>query len=232
MGCICETLAGKDVDLSPICIGHIWIFENLAPEELKTLVDGAMRKVFDRGQTIFFQGEPADKMFLIKAGRVKLSKVTEDGAEITLDMRKGGDFIGEAMLSEETDYPVTAWCMEKTLICGFSKRGFEEIVVKHPNIGLQVIRNLSQRIAWLTSRVGDLSITNLEERLHRVLLNVAREHGARQPHAMVIQFPLTHEDLAFLVGAHRVSITRAMKNLRESGKIIQEGKRLLVPLNP
>jgi CRP/FNR family cyclic AMP-dependent transcriptional regulator len=229
MGCLCEQLAGKDLQVTSICVGSLWIFENLRPEEKNALAEGALRKVYDRGEAIFTQGDDARHMFLLKAGRVKLSKIMEDGAEITLDIRKAGDFLGENMLSEAIQYPVTAWCLEKTLVCGFDKSGFEKIVLQYPNIGLQVIKNLSNRINWLTTRMGGMSITNLEERLHRVLISVAREHGFSSPRGFVIHFPLTHEDLSFLVGAHRVSITRAMKSLRESGKIIQEGKTLTLP---
>ncbi len=229
MGCLCEEIAGKEIELSSNCIGNLWVFQNLRPEELAAIAQRAMRKVHERGDSIFIQGNKADAMFLIKAGRVKLGKVTEDGAEITLDIRKAGDFLGENMLSEEVDYPVTATCMEKTLTCGFTKASFEKIVLDHPIIGLQVIRNLSTRIASLTDRVGSMSLSNLEDRLYRVLTNVAREHGSRSAKGFVIQFPLTHEDLSFLVGAHRVSITRAMKNLRESGKIFQKGKILTLP---
>ncbi len=229
MSCLCEGIIGKEIELSSYCIGNLWVFQNLRPEELAAIAQRAMRKVHERGEFIFIQGDKADSMFLIKAGRVKLSKTTEDGAEITLDIRKAGDFLGENMLSEEIDYPVTAQCMEKSLICGFTKASFEKMVLDYPNVGLQIIRNLSARIASLTNRVGSMSLSNLEDRLHRVLVNVAREHGSKGSRGFVIQFPLTHEDLSFLVGAHRVSITRAMKNLRESGKIIQQGKILTLP---
>ncbi len=229
MSCLCEGIIGKEIELSSYCIGNLWVFQNLRPEELVAIAQRAMRKVHERGEFIFIQGDRADSMFLIKAGRVKLSKTTEDGAEITLDIRKAGDFLGENMLSEEIDYPVTAQCMEKSLICGFTKASFEKMVLDYPNVGLQIIRNLSARIASLTNRVGSMSLSNLEDRLHRVLVNVAREHGSKGSRGFVIQFPLTHEDLSFLVGAHRVSITRAMKNLRESGKIFQKGKILTLP---
>jgi CRP/FNR family transcriptional regulator len=116
-------------------------------------------------------------MFLIKAGRVKLSKVTEDGTEITLDIRKAGDFLGENMLGEDMDYRDTAWCMEDTLFCGFSKEGFEKLALDNPNIGLPVIKNLSNRISWLTSRVGSMSVTNLEERLYGVLTKFIVSHA-------------------------------------------------------
>jgi CRP-like cAMP-binding protein len=82
---------------------------------------------------------------------------------------------------------------------------------------LQIIKNLSERITWLTMRVGSLAVTNIEDRLYRVLSSVAKEHGTVSPQGTVIQFPLTHEDLGFLTGAHRVSITRAYPVKRNTG---------------
>jgi len=229
MACLCEKIAGKDIELSPTCIGHLWIFENLDPDEVKALSGEALRKKMIKGQALFLQGDSADEMFLIKGGRVKLTKVLEDGHELTLDIRKAGDFVGENMFSEESEYPVSAYCLEDTLTCGFSRKQFEQIILKHPNVGLQIIKNLSERIAWLTSRVGSLAVTNIEDRLYRVLASVAKEHGTMSSQGTVIQFPLTHEDLSFLTGAHRVSITRAMKALRNAGKIIGEDKKLILP---
>ena len=229
MACLCEQIAGNDIDLSPTCIGHLWIFQNLEAEEIEALSREAMRKKSTTGQTLFLQGDPADEMFLIKGGRVKLSKVLEDGTELTLDIRKAGDFVGENMFSEEGHYPVSAYCLEDTLTCGFSRSQFEQLVLQHPKVGLQIIKNLSERITWLTQRVGSLAVTKIEDRLYRVLTSVAKEHGTISPQGTVIQFPLTHEDLSFLTGAHRVSITRAMKVLKAAGKIIHEDKRLILP---
>jgi CRP-like cAMP-binding protein len=229
MACLCEKMAGKDIQLSPTCIGHLWIFQNLEAEEIKALSGEALRKKSATGDALFMQGDPTDEMFLIKGGRVKLSKVLEDGTELTLDIRKAGDFVGENMFSEEGQYPVSAYCLEDTLTCGFSRSQFEELVLQYPRVGLQIIKNLSERIAWLTSRVGSLAVTNIEDRLYGVLSNVAKEHGQISPQGVVIQFPLTHEDMGFLTGAHRVSITRAMKALKKAGKIILEDKRLILP---
>lgn len=229
MACLCEQMAGRDIDLSPTCIGHLWVFEHLAPDEVQALVHRALRKKTPKGRALFMQGDPSNEMFLIKGGRVKLTKVLEDGTELTLDIRKAGDFVGENMFAEEGRYPVSAYCIEETLTCGFSRPRFEELVLRHPKIGLQIIKNLSERISWLTRRVGSLAVTNIEDRLYRVLTTVAKEHGTASPRGVLIQFPLTHEDLGFLTGAHRVSITRAMKSLTNSGKIIHQGKRLILP---
>ncbi|MGI9535620.1 MAG: Crp/Fnr family transcriptional regulator [Desulfocapsaceae bacterium] len=229
MGCLCREIAGPDMELSSTCLGQLWMFDNLAQSDVVELVKEAKRKKLAKGEQLFMQSDPADELFLIKAGRIKLVKVFEDGNELTLDIRKDGDFVGENIFSEDGQYPVSAVCLQDTLTCGFNKEQFEQLILRNPNIGLQVIKNLSERISWLTSRVGNLTVTNIEERLYRVLCNVAKEHGASSSRGVVIQFPLTHEDLGFLTGAHRVSITRAMSALKQAGKIILEGKRLILP---
>jgi CRP-like cAMP-binding protein len=226
--CSCNELIGSGVAATPSCIGHLWVFKDLKAGEMAALAQAALRKTYKKGQVVFSQGDPANQMFLLKAGRVKLGKVTAEGNEITLDIRKAGDFLGESMLIEDADYPLTALCLEETLSCGFTKAAFEKLILENPNIGLQVIKNLSNRIAWLTERVGSFSLTNLEDRLYQVLTQVAREHGVESPRGSQIQFPLTHEELGFLVGAHRVSITKAMKALKEAGRILQEGRTLIL----
>jgi CRP/FNR family transcriptional regulator len=229
MGCVCEEMAGDVLDVSHTCIGHLWIFQELEAEELHTLVQEAFRKKLSRSQINFYQGDPADEIILIKAGRVKLTKVLESGTEITLDIRKAGDFIGENMLSEEAVYPMTVTCMEDVLVCGFVRNQFEKLILSHPKIGLQVIKNLSKRISLLTDRVEGLSVSKLEDRPYRVLSTMAQEHGIENPNGYMIEFPLTHEDLSFLVGAHRVSVTRTLKELKRSGKIIDQGKKIFLP---
>ena len=144
---------------------------------MKALTEAAWRKQYQAGELVFLQGDQARIMFIIKAGRVKLAKVGTDGGEVLVDIRKAGDFLGETFLSEDAEYPLTAECMEESLLCGFTKERFERLVTNNPNIGLQIIRNMSDRISWLTSRAGSTSATHLEERLHAVLTDLAHEHG-------------------------------------------------------
>jgi CRP/FNR family transcriptional regulator len=226
---MCKQIAGDDIEISRTCIGSLWIFEKLAPEDVQALAKKALRRKMKKGEIVFMQGDEANEVFLIKGGRIKLTKVLENGTELMLDLRKPGDFVGENMFSEEGEYPVSAICLEDTLTCGFSRSQFEELVLKHPTVGLQVIKTLSERISWLTTRVSNLAVKNIEDRLYKILNNVAKEHGAQSPKGVVIQFPLTHEDLSFLTGAHRVSVTRAMKALKKAGKIILEGRQLILP---
>ncbi len=227
-GCRCEELAGPGMVVSPSCLGGLWLFENLSPEEISALMAAAFRKRYDRGETIFRQGEAARMMFLLKGGRVKLSKLTRDGEELTVDILKAGDSLGENLLNRETVFPFTATCLSESLTCGLTRASFEALIMKYPNIGLQVIKSLSQRIERLNARLGSMALTNLEDRLLRTLLQMAREHGTRDGERLILSFPLTHEDLGFLVGAHRVSVSRALKGLRNSGRLLGKGKTYIL----
>ena len=93
MTCLCKQIAGNDIALSPTCIGHLWIFQGLAPDDVQALAKEALRKKMKKGDTVFMQGDTANEVFLIKGGRIKLTKVLEDGTELMLDLRKAGDFV-------------------------------------------------------------------------------------------------------------------------------------------
>ena len=229
--CPCDHLVASGMNRADVCLGQLWLFSSLDPVELQALVAAAQRRSLAAGSYLFLQGEPARFLFVIKAGRIKLTKTDTEGNEILVDIRKAGDFLGETFLSEDADYPLTAQCVEDSLLCGITRAQFESLVTDNPAIGLQVMRAMSARIAHLTSRVGDLASTHLEERLYAVLTTVAREHGRCTDAGLVIEFPLTHEELSFLVGAHRVSVTKALKSLSESGKVVRTGGRLVLPVH-
>jgi len=228
MTCLCDKLAADLTDLAPVCIGHLWLFRDLPPETLAAMSQTAVRVRKGKGESLFLEGDGATTMYLLKGGRIKLSKLSESGDERVLGYRKPGDFIGENLIGDSELYPCSAWCLEETLVCGFTKAQFQQLVLTHPEIGLQIIKNMSERITWLTDQVGNLTVTNIEERLHRVLFSVAREQGKTDQRGFVVDFPLTHEELGFLIGAHRVSVTRAMAALRQSGRIRFDGKDIIV----
>ena len=223
MTCHCENSIPDGLAVSPRCIKDIWLFSEFDSEDMTALASVGRRKTYRQGDVVFHQGDAAESMFLIKSGRIKLSKIFEDGHQATLDYRKAGDTFGENIFGEAIRYPVTAWCMETTYTCGFKRSDFEQLVLEHPSIGLRVIQKQSEHIASLTTRLGDMTIPSLEERLYQVLINVAGEHGVAVDQGVRIQFPLTHEDLSFLTGSHRVTISKTIKKLKNSGKITKEG---------
>lgn len=222
----CIDFGGCEGTLEPGCFEPL--LRRSQNKGLSALAGELARKDFDTGEDLFRQGEHADCIYLIKAGSVKLWKITEEGRSIIVDIRKDGDLLGESGLSEAGTYPVGATCIKPTQTIGFDKATFEAMVLNQPALGLYLVRNLSRRIRQLSSKLGALSAPNLEDRLYEVLVNVAGELGARVPGGWTIAVPFTHEDISSLIGAHRVSVTRALARLRATGKIRKSSKGLFV----
>jgi len=123
MACTCQEQWGDRYPVATACIGRVWLFDELPAPERAALVAAASRTLYRKGAAIFREGQPAAQMFLIKAGRVKLSKLSAAGTDLTLEYRKAGDFLGETVLHTDAEYPLTATCTEDTITCGFTKAG-------------------------------------------------------------------------------------------------------------
>ena len=228
MKCHCENLVLPNSSVSSACLRDLPIFDRISEEDFERFRGIGIQKIFHDGETLFVQGNPINEIFVIKAGRIRLSKVLEDGTEITLDFRKPGDLIGEEAFSRRISYPLTAWTMEETMTCGFRVRDFNQLILDNPDLGLKLIRSMSMRILTLNSRLGSATAGNLEDRLYRTLTSIAVEHGKKTSTGYSLSFPLTHEELSYLVGAHRVSITKALKRLQSIGKVTKQDNRFIV----
>ncbi|NDV26301.1 Crp/Fnr family transcriptional regulator [Desulfovibrio sp. JC010] len=224
MGSICDQCAAGSFVGTSKCLKDLWIFEHFSESQLKELQTIGIRREISAGQLVFSQGGKADELFLVKSGRIKLSKVSEEGSEVTLDFRKHGDILGEDLFSGIDIYPVSARAMEETVTCGFNLNNFQSLVLQNPEIGLNVIKSMSNRISSLSGRIESLAEVSLADRLYSVLSGISKEHGCVVGDSCRIPFKLTHDELAFLVGAHRVSITKAMQVLVSKGRISSKNK--------
>ncbi len=226
--CFCKDLTKRYDNSSTKCFCKLWCFDDFTEEQYTILQSIGKQRVFLKGEAVFTEGSSANEIFLIKNGRIKLSKCLEDGSEVILDFRKNGEMFGENIFADEQLYPVSAWAIEDTVTCGANKRDLEKIILQNPQIGLKMMANMSRKISDLSTRLENISIGNLQNRLFKTLLNIAQQQGVKNSNGYQIPFALTHEELSFLVNAHRVSVTKAVKALIQSGKIIKEGKSFII----
>ena len=229
-GCVCQHCVAGYGETSEKCIGSSWLFQNLESADKSALAAKAIRKEYKKGEQVFNQGDHADKMFLIKAGIIKISKVSRGGDEFILDIRRKGDFLGEQIFWDDFKYPGTATCMADCYICGYSRDAFEKLIMDYPKIGLNVVKNLSKHIEFLNSRASGMLYKDLSEKIYNFLLALAKEIGEKKEGSLTISFNLTHEEIGFFLGVHRVSVTKSMNILKKCGLIKKEGKKLLIAI--
>ncbi|MFN3432563.1 MAG: Crp/Fnr family transcriptional regulator, partial [Candidatus Sericytochromatia bacterium] len=161
-----------------------------------------------------------DTLYILKSGRVKISKITEDGREKTLALMQPGEFFGEMAIFDEQPRSATAEVLdEQAVVFTLAKRDFERLIIEHPTIALKIMRDMTRRIRQVNQQVEDLAFKDVHERVASTLKNLAEVEGRPIGSKVLINLKMTHQDLANMVGSSRETVTRALNRLQDEGII-------------
>jgi len=200
------------------------IFSNLDFTEREAIGGLAGKKVYGKHEYIFREGEPADTIYLVKSGCIRLFKISSGGKEITLGILKDDDLFGENTFFEEAVHSMSAQALENTFICSCSKKNLP-LLLKNPAISLKIIQYLGEMIQNYTDQVANIAFRDVKGRVSSTLLRLAREYGCQSDAGTIIDIDLTHQDLASLVNASRVMVSYVLRDLREVGAISTKDQR-------
>ncbi|MHB1043615.1 MAG: Crp/Fnr family transcriptional regulator [Eubacteriales bacterium] len=207
------------------CMKELAIFSTLDFIEREKIGALAGKKVYRKNEYIFRESEPADTIYLIKYGRVRLFKVSEGGKEITLDILKEDDILGENTFFEDALHTMDAQAMEETFICSCCKEHFG-LLLQNPQAALKIIQLLGEKLNNYTEQVASIAFRDVKGRISAALLRLAGEYGRTSDEGTTIDIELTHRDLANLVNASRVMVTNILICLRQEGAISTNGHRI------
>ncbi|MFQ5699595.1 MAG: Crp/Fnr family transcriptional regulator [Myxococcota bacterium] len=205
---------------------RIPLFHRLPDPVLAEICELLIERKFPKNATIFEEGASGEYMYLIQSGQVKVTKMSEDGREKIVEMFEDGDFFGEMALMERAPRSAAVKTTRPSVLLALSRSAFLSLMRENPELPLEIIRELSHRLRETTSEVRALLFERVEERTRGVLRRLATVDpdapGRR------ITPPITHQELAERVGTSRETVTRVLKELRESGWLEQDGKRYRV----
>ncbi len=199
------------------CMADLWLFDSLDQQEKGEMQRLFHRPEYVRDEHLFSEGEPANSVFLVTKGRVKLVKTSEDGKEIVLGYITNDQLFGEEVLFDDSVRSFAAVAVEDTRLCACYKSDFENLLAQNSQLSLKVIKGLGDKIRRITEHFADVAIYDTRSSLSRTLVRLAREHGQETSDGTKLNFRLTHDDLGALVGASRVMITNVMKSLKLAG---------------
>lgn len=209
------------------CMKDLAVFSTLDFLEREKIGALAGKRIYRKNEYIFCEGDPADTIYLVKSGRVRLFKVSLTGKEITLDILKEDDLFGENTFFEDARHTFNAQAMEDTFICSCSRESFA-LLLQNPKTSLKIIQLLGKRLSHYTEQVASIAFRDVKGRISAALLRLAEEYGKPAPEGTAIDIELTHQDLANLVNASRVMVTNVLSSLREEGAIAARGHRLIL----
>ncbi|HTY96193.1 MAG TPA: Crp/Fnr family transcriptional regulator [Solirubrobacteraceae bacterium] len=173
------------------------------------------RTSFPRGSVIMFEGEPEERLILILAGRVKVTRSGPEGRELILGIRDPGDLLGELAFIDRRPRSATVSALEpmQTLIMPGSR--FREHLEQTPRVALVLLEVVAGRFREATVERIQFAALDTMGRLSARILELAERYGQNVNGSIEVPMPLSQEELASWTGASRTGVAQALQSLRE-----------------
>lgn len=185
------------------------------------------RKFYAKNTPIFEKGRTPNGLYCIINGKVNIHKSNENGKEVTIRLAGPTDVIGYRSLLADSPYAATAMTMENT-VCGFvPKRLFFELLQKKPEIGLKVMKLLSEDLAESQHLINSLAVKNVKQRVAQALLLYKETYDLSTGNNQAL-LQIKREELAKLAGTATENAIRALSSFQKSGIIKREKTKIRI----
>ncbi|PZP01194.1 CRP-like cAMP-activated global transcriptional regulator GlxR [Corynebacterium sp.] len=204
------------------------IFQGVDPVAVQNLIEQMETVRFPRGTTIFDEGEPGDRLYIITSGKIKLARHAPDGRENLLTVMGPSDMFGELSIFDPGPRTSSAVCVTEVTAATMNSEMLKQWVADHPSIAQQLLRVLARRLRRTNANLADLIFTDVPGRVAKTLLQLANRFGVQEGGALRVNHDLTQEEIAQLVGASRETVNKALATFAHRGWIRLEGKSVLI----
>jgi len=201
----------------PMLLRTAPIFAHLTDTQLARLASALRIRTFPRRATIFHLGDSGQTLYLIVQGQVRIYLPSATGCELTITICRAGDFFGELALIDGQPRSASAEAMLPTTMLTLQRSAFVHLVRSDPAFGAALLTALAARLRASTAVVEHLAIPTAQQRLGRLLIELARCHGVPEADAIRINLHLTQDDLASLAGLTRETVNRQLTWLCDQG---------------
>lgn len=202
---------------------RVQIFSGLGAEEMSGIAAHARSLRRARGEFIYMPGDNSDFVYILRQGRVKLSVLSESGKEIAIDIIQPGEIFGEFALVDESPRSNMAQALDDTLIWVFAKRDFTKLLATQPKLALSYIRVVGDRRRRMEKKLSDITSKAVSARVCELLHELSTGACELETATSDYLVPLTHHDVASLIGAARQTTTTVLNDL-ERRNIIELGR--------
>jgi CRP-like cAMP-binding protein len=212
------------VELRLDILRRVPLFAGIAAEDIVAINRRFHERGYVAGETIYLAGDSATRLYVVAAGKVKVVRHTLAGQDVVLDILAPGGHFGALSALGDAEYPDTAQALTPSCILEIAAEDFQAILRDHPAVALAALDIVATRLEAAHEQIRHLSAQPVAGRVAAALLALSRKLG--QPHdgTLLIQMPLSREDLAAMTGATVETVSRVMSKLRAEG-IIRSGRQ-------
>ncbi len=205
-------------------ISRVPLFAGLNEQQFAALASRASQTALRRGEVLFEEGDPGDRLFIITEGKVKLGHSSADGRESLIAILGPGEIIGELTLFDPGPRSTTATAVSSATLLSLDHEDLSAVLDQSPEAAKHMLRALAQRLRRTNESLSDLVFSDVPGRVAKALLDLAKRFGHPTDNGIHVGHELTQEELAQLVGASRETVNKSLADFVSRGWIRLEGR--------
>jgi CRP-like cAMP-binding protein len=174
-----------------------------------------------RGQLVYMPGETNEALFLLKAGRVRIYRLSADGKKLVLTELAPETFFGDMPLAGQQMYGAFAEAVEDCTLCVLGQADLERLIQTRPKVAIRLLEVIGRRLVEAEAIIEEFAFKGVQARLASLLLRLRAEEGDEL-------LGRTHQDLAEMIGTYRETVTQTLDELRRRGYVELGRKRIRI----
>jgi CRP-like cAMP-binding protein len=206
------------------------VFAILTDEEIGEIAARFTSHDFRKDETIFMEGDPSEWFYMVAEGRVKVVKHSIKGKDIILEMISPGDVFGGVAVLDKRPFPASAEAMENIKVIRISRKDLFAVMESHPALSLAIVSYFSDRLRNAHETLRDIATERVEIRIASLLLKLAEKVGTEVEGFKKLDFPLTRQEIAEMVGTTVETAIRTMSKFQKEGMVKSSGGRVLIDI--
>jgi CRP/FNR family transcriptional regulator, dissimilatory nitrate respiration regulator len=203
-------------------ISQIPLFNGLPDDQVSAIRQIAVEKQYNKGQTIFSEGDETKGLFVVVDGRVKIYKVSSEGKEHILHIFEAGQSFGEVTVFTGQQFPANAQTLSKSRLLILPRKAFVGLVTDNPSLALNLLAIMSKKLRQFATQIENLSLKEIPARLASYLIYLSEEQGS----AEAVTLNVSKGQLASLLGTIPETLSRIFAKLSGQNLIRVEGPKI------
>ena len=216
--------------IDPSMLRRVSVFQSATDEDLTLIARHSIERSIEEGEFFFFQGDPAEYLYVLVSGRAKLMQTNPAGQQVNLRTISEWQLFGAlGAVRENATYPATAQALEQSTALAIKSDYLKELMQTRPYLSFDLMRLMTGYIQEMQERYRELATETVERRIARVLLRLAAQMGTKMEGGIELSF--TRQDLAEMSGTTLYTVSRVLSEWERQG-LVETGRERVLIRNP
>jgi CRP-like cAMP-binding protein len=202
------------------------LLKDIPENTVHHILNSGVRKTIEKDNVVFRQGDSAAWCYFLEKGQLKLTKLHEDGREAIIRYIGAGELTAAAVVIKDGEYPLTAEALVDTIAICWNKKMIFELMHNYPQIAINMLALVLERLDEMQQRFLEISAEQTERRIARALLRIMKHAGTKTNKGILIDVPITREDIADFTGTTHYTVSRVFSDWKRKGWVTSSRQKI------